>query len=273
MYSSKFWHYVQPEWWQKRVKNIHQFLYSPQIHFLPLSLQTLYAFANRTLVRQFLTSSREHWLGVQGGQSARVWLMEFSVVFCVQNVLPFSLCGQKMRSAPWLASTRPPDRVSLTPVDLWRASTIRWDPRTEMMKIIWRIMIKKWEKSYYLMIMTVIMIPSLSLLSLTPVEDSLVILTPPMSICQYFAKNDALQQKQCIATFFGKSLWISYPLSLSQKIIWSYKRPIIYLSLLENQAVCKRASASHQRNITATPHATHNIQIDYGKSVPWVHLE
>ena len=132
---------------------------------------------------------------------------------------------------------------------------------------------KKWGKSYYLMIMTVIMIPSLSLLSLTPVEDSLVILTPPMSICQYFAKNDALQQKQCIATFFGKSLWISYPLSLSQKIIWSYKRPIIYLSLLENQAVCKRASASHQRNITATPHATHNIQIDYGKSVPWVHLE
>ena len=156
---------------------------------------------------------------------------------------------------------------------LWRASTIRWDPRTKVMKIIWRIMIKKWEKSYYLMIMTVIMIPSLTLLSLTPVEDSLVILTPPMSICQYFAKNDALQQKQCIATFFGKSLWISYPLSLSQKIIWSYKRPIIYLSLLENQAVCKRASASHQRNITATPHATHNIQIDYGKSVPWVHLE
>ena len=117
MYSSKFWHYVQPEWWQKRVKNIHQFLYSPQIHFLPLSLQTLYAFANRTLVTQFLTSSREHWLGVQGGQSARVWLMESSVVFCVQNVLPFSLCGQKMRSAPWLASTRPPDGVSLTPVE------------------------------------------------------------------------------------------------------------------------------------------------------------
>ena len=48
------------------------------------------------------------------------------------------------------------------------------------------------------MIMTVIMIPSLSLLSLTPVEDSLVILTPPMSICQYFAENDALQQKQAM---------------------------------------------------------------------------
>ena len=191
-------------------------MYSPQIYFLPLSLQALYAFANWTLVTQFLTFSKEHWLGVQGGQSARVWLLESSVVFCVQNVLPFSLCGQKMRSAPWLASTRPPDRVSLTPVDLWRVSTIRWDPRTEVMKIIWRIMIKKWEKSYYLMIMTVIMIPSLSLLSLTPVEDSLVILTPPMSICQYFAKNDALQQKQCIATFCGKSLQISYPM-----IIWT----------------------------------------------------
>ena len=42
--------------------------------------------------------------------------------------------------------------------------------------------------------------------SLTPVEDSLIILTPPMSMCQYFAENDALQQKQCIATFCGKSL-------------------------------------------------------------------
>ena len=174
--------------------------------------------------------------------------MESSVVFCVQNVLPFSLCGQKMRSAPWLASTRPPDRVSLTPVDLWRASTIRWDPRTKVMKIIWRIMIKKWEKSYYLMIMTVIMIPSLSLLSLTPVEDSLVILTPPMSICQYFAENDALQQKQAMYCniFWQKPLnFISLCLCRCLGKSYDHINDQLYiLSLSENRAVCKRASAS-----------------------------
>ena len=55
---------------------------------------------------------------------------------------------------------------------------------------------------------------------------------------------------------------------------YDHKKDQLYiLSLLENQVACKRVSASHQRNITATPHATHNIQIDYGKSVPWVHLE
>ena len=82
-------------------------------------------------------------------------------------------------------------------------------------------------------------------------------------------KNNVLQH------FVAKAFKFHIPLSLSLswKIIRSLNDQLYILSLLENQAVCKRASASHQRNITATPHATHNIQIDYGKSVPWVHLE
>ena len=188
MYSSKWWHYVQPERWQKRVKSIHQFLYSPQMYFLPLPLQA-FDLLKRTLAGG--PRGPKCSCLVNGIFCGFLCSKCFAIFFVWSKNAKCTMIGLNAASRLW---------------HLWRASTILWDPGTEMMKIIWRIIIKKWGKSYYLMIITVIMIPSLSLLSLTPVEDSLIILTPPMSMCQYFAKNDALQQKQCIATFCCKSL-------------------------------------------------------------------
>ena len=144
------------------------------------------------------------------------------------------------------------------------------------MKIIWRMIIKKWGKSYYQYdndsdydIITIIIVPdpcggqsdhpNTANVNVSIFCEKWCFATKTM-YCNILWQKPLNLISLCLCLCFGKS--------------YDHINDQLYiLSLLENQAVCKRASASHQRNITATPHATHNIQIDYGKSVPWVHLE
>ena len=199
--------------------------------------------------------------------------MDSSMVFCVQNVLPYSLCGQKMRSAPWLASTRPPDGVSLTPVESLNnpLGPRHWNDEDNMEnnhKKMRKKLLPNDNYSDYDTITIIIVLdpcggqsdhPNTANVNVSIFCEKWCFATKTM-YCNILLQKPLDLISLCLCLCFGKS--------------YDHINDQLYiLSLLENQAVCKRASASHQRNITATPHATHNIQIDYGKSVPWVHLD